>query len=128
MNKIFDAVYYVESSDLGKAYNPVAIKPKFFSYKTRNYSEQRCEWLDTDRGAYFYYETANFIDEDSEKVPPRQFKLIGENEEEITFTYLTTKLFKEKVADKVGGSLKFSQDSELQNYYLEKFSKKMHEE
>ena len=121
MNKIFNAVYYVESTNQEKAYNPVAIKPSFFSYDTQDHVEKRCDWNDTDRGAYFFYQKINFMDKTQESVP-HQFKLIGENDEEISFTYLTTSLFNEKIADKVSNPPHFSQDNELQNYYLKHFS------
>lgn len=120
----FNAVYYVESSDKEKAYNPLAIKPRFFSYDNGQIVEQRCEWQDTDRGTYFFYNKLEIIDpkKQKENVPPRQFKLIGNNSEEITFTYLTARLFEEKVADKTWKKPQLSQDEELQAYYLRTFS------
>lgn len=116
MNTI-NAVYYVESSNPEKKYNPIAVRPEFFYYKTPEFVEQRCEWRDTDRGAHFYFQKIIVADASAEEIP-RQFKLI-ENGEEITFTYMTAELFNEKVSGTLWKKPSFSGDIELQKYYLD---------
>lgn len=118
------AVYYVESSDPEKNYNPVAVKPSFYSDEIdQSHIEQRCDWNDTDRGAHFFYRITEGVNFDNKQKIPRQFKLIGENGEEMTFTYLTKKIFEEKVAEKVWQKPNFLEDEELQDFYLHTWGK-----
>ena len=102
-----NAVYFVEAAHTDKHFNPIAIRPTIFN--------ERCDWEDTSRGAFFYYEALEIINKNE---PPKTIKLIGTDDSEVTLTLMTVNIFNSKVKPNVFGDLQFDSDDALQKYYL----------
>jgi len=114
-----NGVYYVESSSSEHPYNPLAIRPKFIKARGQQ-EERRCEWEDTGRGGYLFYQKVvpSSLESENPQLLPREFTLIAKDGALVKFVLLTTDLFKQKV--NAYGNLEFNNDKDLQDYYLKK--------
>ena len=116
-----DAVYLVICSNPDISYGPVAIKPKIHVNETDVFKEKKCEWNDTGRGSSFSFEHFDppFSHEEIKKKVPHKFTLIDRHGNEVTFIYLTAKLFKEHVAHLFEDAPDFDSDEAVQRHFLQ---------
>ena len=106
-------VYYLESQNSDM--NPIAVRPEI---TPPNY----VSWEDTSHGRIVHF-TKILVDghevRENEKLPEK-IEVIDVNGNKYVLVKLTTQIFNDKLKKNVAGgeSLNFTNDEELQNYYL----------
>lgn len=117
---MINAVYYAHTEKGERFVNPVAIRPRIRTRQLDGRKTQILEYSDLDRGTLLYLK--HILNGDSASLststPPRQFKVVDEEDNTIVFDFLTKKLWEDEVEDQVFGKKTFESDEELQAHFL----------
>jgi hypothetical protein len=115
---ILSDVYFVESNVPGHLAGNLAICPRLIELEGEWKNMSRCEWQDTGRGRYVLL---HLIEPPAQRnwkdSPPRSFKIISPDGEEVVFKRLTKELYDIFVKPTAVGHPEFDSDEAVRDYY-----------